>query len=150
MKNVVRFMKIAAWWAVLLLVPTLSAVAQSEFTSARFDLPFQVEWQGRTLPPGHYEVEVKSELLHTITMLRKISKSGEFLEKPIEFFSRSGNSYDGVNSLTIATKSGKAYVRSFRFGDVGKEFVYATPKEPAATRRATAALQILPVQSTAK
>ena len=120
-----------------------TARAQQIDGSGSFVLPYQVQWEGGTLPAGKYSFIVESGSMATSSLT--------FVRGPRGIHGRliaaalATNDFTGKSSLVIVTVNGKQYVRSLRLGEIGTEFEYGVPKPKNGNLREEA-IKTIPVR----
>jgi hypothetical protein len=120
-----------------------SAQAQ-DGVKGKFVLPFEVQWQGKTLPAGEYDFILRSSsgVKGKILLLRDAQDQHNIML--IE--EQSEESFKGRNALTVVNRNGKRYVSSLAFDAIGATLVYSLPtRRKAAEHQLDASVQIIPV-----
>jgi hypothetical protein len=118
--------------------------AQQVDASGTFVLPYQVQWQGGTLPAGKYSFVVEKDSVATsgLTFVRgPRGIHGRLIAAAL-----ATSDFNGKSSLLIVTVNGKQYVRSLRLGEIGTEFEYGVPKAKSGNIR-DASVKTIPVQT---
>ena len=122
-----------------------SARAQSD-AKGEFVLPFEVQWQGKTLPAGEYHFVFRSNRASSvgdILILRDAQDHRNIMMvQPL-----AKDDLKGRDALTVVNRNGKRYVYSLAFEPIGATLVYSVPtRKRAAERALDASVQIIPVQ----
>jgi len=120
-----------------------SAQAQ-DGAKGKFVLPFEVQWQGKTLPAGEYHFMLQSSRVNgRILLLRDAQNQHNIML--IE--GQAEEDFKGRNALTVVNRNGKRYVSSLACEAIGATLVYSVPtRRKAAERQLDASVQIIPVQ----
>ena len=100
-----------------------------------FVLPFDVEWQGRTLPAGeyHFTAPLESPDPSGSLSIRDAQNRPKMVALPVLF--QSGAEPSGESALIIVNHNGKRYVRSLELGPTGTTREYAVPSLTKAEKR---------------
>jgi hypothetical protein len=108
-----------------------------------FVLPFDVQWNGRTLPAGQYHFTLSSATLGGILFIRDAQENGKMMAmtKGIGKISRQ-------SALTVVKRNGQRHVSSLALEPIGATLVYSVPAQSkaAAEREIEASVQVIPVQ----
>ena len=119
-----------------------SAQAQ-DGVKGKFVLPFEVQWQGKTLPAGEYHFMLQSSRVKGRILLLRDAQDQHNIMLIEE---QSEESFKGRNALTVVNRNGKRYVSSLAFDAIGATMVYSVPtRRKAAEHQLDASVQIIPV-----
>jgi len=122
-----------------------SASIRAQDVQGKFVLPYEVQWQGSTLPAGEY---------HFI-FNRPSNSPAEFLfigdgqkhHIKMLVMTQAKRDFTGQNVLTIVSRGAKRYVSSLGLEPIGATLMYIVPTQKrAAERELQASVQIIPVQ----
>jgi len=113
------------------------AVAQGSFV-----LPFEVQWEGKTLPAGEYHFSLRSERRNGILIVRDAHERAKML-----VITWMKDDFSGPSTLTIVERNGRRYVSALALGEIETKLEYLAPSQkPEASRPTQASVQIIPVQ----
>ena len=113
------------------------AVAQGSFV-----LPFEVQWEGKTLPAGEYHFVLRSERRNGILIVRDAHERAKML-----LITWSKDDFSGPSTLTIVERNGRRYVSALALGEIETKLEYLAPSQkPEASRPTEASVQIIPVR----
>jgi len=117
------------------------AVRAQDGVRGSFVLPFEVQWQGKTLPAGEYHFILRSSTVKgRILLLRDAQNQHNIML--IE--GQSEEDFKGRNALTVVNRNGKRYVSSLAFEAIGATLVYSVPtRRKAAEHQLDASVQII-------
>jgi hypothetical protein len=121
-----------------------AAHAQQVDASGTFVLPYQVQWQGGTLPAGKYSFTVESGSMGDSNLAFVRGPRGGHARLIAAALATGG--FKGKSSLLIVTVNGKQYVRSLRLGKIGTEIEYWVPKAKSGNIR-EASVKAISVQT---
>lgn len=124
-----------------------NAAQAQQVVQCSFVLPFDVQWQGRTLPAGEYHFTASFTPSDTTGSLsiRDAQSRPKIVVQPTVF--KSGGESSGESVLTIINRKGKRYVRSLELGAMGATRVYSVPNLTKAERRGLEAPpRVIPIQ----
>ena len=108
-----------------------------------FVLPFEVQWQGKTLPAGEYHFMLRSSRVNGRILLLRDAQN---LHNIMLIEGQSEEDFKGRNALTVVNRNGKRYVSSLAFDAIGATLVYSLPtRRKAAEHQLDASVQIIPV-----
>jgi hypothetical protein len=111
-------------------------------TGGDFALPFDVQWNGTTLPAGQYHFVLSSgESGGLLLFIREGRQNYKML-----VVSRALGETPDRSALTIVRRQGKWYVAALALKDKGATLEYRVPTLTKAEREIAASLQIIPVQ----
>ena len=113
------------------------AVAQGSFV-----LPFEVQWDGKTLPAGEYHFSLLSERRNGILVVRDAHERAKML-----VITWMKDDFSGPSTLTIVERNGRRYVSALALGEIETKLEYLAPSQkPEASRPTEASVQIIPVR----
>jgi hypothetical protein len=108
-------------------------------TGGTFVLPFEVQWNGATLPAGQYHFTLSSGELGGALIIRDERQNARFaLTMGI------GKTPDR-NALTIVRRNGKWYVASLSLKGRDTTLEYSLPAPSKAERKMEVSMQVIPV-----
>jgi len=110
-------------------------------TVGNFVLPFDVQWNGTTLPAGQYHFTLSSGQLGGVLLIRDAQESGKLLAVAIA----EGKTPDR-SALTIVRRSGKWYVASLALKGRDATLEYRLPAPSKAEREMEASIQVIAVR----
>ena len=125
----------------------LLAQEHAKVVHCTFVLPFDVQWQDRTLPAGEYHFTGSFESSDALGSLaiRDAQDRPKMIVQPLTL--DQGAEPSGESALIIVNHNGKRYVRSLKLGAMGTTRTYSVPKLTDAERRELEAPpQVIPVQ----
>ena len=127
-----------------LMVTLVCGSSQAQDDKGKFVLPFEVQWQGKTLPAGEYHFMLRSSKVNRRILLLRDAQN----QHNIMLIEGQGEEdFKGRNALTVVNRNGKRYVSSLAFEAIGATLVYSLPtRRKAAERQVEASVQIIPVQ----
>lgn len=102
--------------------------AQPSSLCGSFTLPFEVSWQGNTLPAGDYTFSLASPSLPAIVSV-KGPQSAFIMATAVEEKKTDANS-----SLTIQQRGSARFVEELYLADLNLRIGYSVPKVPKAER----------------
>src|SRR5262249_15768471 len=111
-------------------------------TRGDFVLPFDVQWNGATLPAGQYHFTLSSGTRDGILLIRDGRQKGKMLVVGIGMGERPGQS-----ALTIVSRQGKWHVASLALKGMRATLEYSVPAPSKAERKMEASIQVIPVQT---
>jgi len=106
-----------------------------------FVLPFDVQWNGATLPAGQYHFTLSSGVLGGVLLIRDGRENGKMLVVAVA----EGKTPDR-SALTIVSRQGKWYVASLALKGRGATLEYRVPAPSKAEREMEASIQVIPVR----
>jgi len=109
-------------------------------TSGNFVLPYDVQWNGRTLPAGQYHFTLSSGELHGVLQIRD-GRQNTMLVMAMGLGKTPNRS-----ALTILMRNGKWHVASLALEGKGTTLEYALPAPTKADREMQASIQVIAVQ----
>ena len=148
MKGTIRSIRVVGLLlgVVAVLASSIPARAQEVVHSA-FVLPFDVQWQGKTLPAGEYHFTASSAPFDQPNLsIRDAQGRPKMVAQPVLF--ETAGEPSGQSALTIVNRNGKRYVRSLQLGPMGTTRVYPVPnKKKADERELETSTRVIPVQN---
>lgn len=147
MKGTIHSIRVAG--VLLGLVAALAcsnSVRAQDAARGKFVLPFDVQWQGKTLPAGEYHFSLPSAQPGGVLFIRDAQDRGKML-----VMTPAKERFHGQNALTIVNRGGKQYVSSLALQWIGT-LVYSVPNQKRAERERAlgASVQLIPVQPSGK
>ena len=135
-----------------LLLGAVTALAASSAVRAQEDvrynvmLPFDVQWQGITLPAGayHFTAQAVSSDQSGILFIRDAKGRPTVAALPVTV--ETGGAFSRESALTIVRRNGEWCVQSLRLGPIGTTRVYPVPSQSKAERELEASARVIPVQ----
>jgi len=131
--------------AILGLVAALAcphAVRAQDGVRGSFVLPFEVQWQGKTLVPGEYHFRLPARAFGQVLYIRDAQNRGTLM-----VVTGAMNDFSGPSGLTVVKRHGRRYVSSLALGEIGTKFEYSAPSQKNEAGRPTeASVQIIPVR----
>jgi hypothetical protein len=109
-------------------------------TGGTFVLPFEVQWNGATLPAGQYHFTLSSGELSGALLIRDQRQKGRFA-----MTMGLGKTPDR-SALTIVRRKGKWYVASLALKSKSATLEYWVPPPTKAERELAASIQVIDVQ----
>jgi hypothetical protein len=107
-----------------------------------FVLPFEVQWQGNTLPAGEYRFRLQSNTLGGILLIRDARYHGRMMVTALTRVD-----FSGPSVLTVVNRNGKRYVSSLALECIGAKLEYRVPSHKTEAGELTeASIQIIPVR----
>jgi len=143
MKTTNRSLRIVGTLLTVLSVftPCSSLWAMSE-TAGDFILPFDVQWNGATLPAGQYHFTLSSSgELGGVIFIRDTRQNGKLL-----VLAKALGKTPHRNALTIVRRQGKWYVASLALQDRTMTLEYSVPAATKADRSMEASIQVIPLR----
>ena len=122
------------------------AVRAQDVAQGTFVLPFEVQWQGKTLERGEYHFRLPSARVGGVISVRDAKGRTKMLVVigPKDDFS-------GPSILTIVERGGKKYVSSLAIEQIGAKLAYPVPgPKIGADELREAAVQTIPIQIAGK
>jgi hypothetical protein len=110
-------------------------------TRGDFVLPFEVQWNGTTLPAGQYHFTLSSGEWGGVLYIR----DGRQNNKMLVVSAGLGDTPDR-SALTIVRHQGKWYVASLALKDRGVTLEYALPAPTKAEGQMEASIQVIPLR----
>src|SRR5215472_9504971 len=142
MKTMINSRRIAGVVLAIVAVLTCSGLASAQAaTVGAFVLPFDVQWNGATLPAGQYTFTLQSVQFGGLLLIRDAHGNGKMLVVT-----------DGIgvrpkhNSLTIVRRKGNWYVASLALEPIDTTLKYSVPSQTNAEREIEASIQVIPVR----
>jgi hypothetical protein len=144
MKRLIYSIRVAS--ALLGLVAAFACsrpVRAQDVDQGTFVLPFEVQWQGNTLPAGEYHFRLRSKVSGGILLIRDGRYRGKMMVTEL-----TRDNFSGPSVLTVVSRNGKIYVSSLALDSIGAKLEYRVPslKSEAGELR-EASVQIIPVQT---
>ena len=138
-------MKVRLFAVVLLATFAFAAAARADTMAAKFNLPFEVHWGKKILPPGEYSVTMNSS--SNIARVESVhGKIAFFTPIPTMVYNRTGNT-----ALYVLVHGDERIVRSLNLPLRGISLVYRPATEAEREMLAKADhLQTVPVITAAK
>ena len=135
-----------------LLLGAVTALAASSAVRAQEDvrynvmLPFDVQWQGITLPAGayHFTAQAVSSDQSGVLFIRDAKGQPTVATLPVTV--ETGGAFSSQSALAIVRRNGKWCVQSLRLGPIGTTRVYPVPRQSKAERELQASGRVIPVQ----
>jgi hypothetical protein len=136
------FHSICMTGALLGLVAALPHPAQAQDAArGTFVLPFEVQWQGKTLPPGEYHFRLPSEGFGAAMYIRDAQGRAKLL-----VLTGTKDDFSGPSILTVVKRNGRRYVSSLGIQQIGAKLEYVVPRQKTeAGELIEASVQIIPV-----
>ena len=123
-----------------------SAVRAQEDVRYNFNLPFDVQWQGITLPAGAYHFTAQGVSSDQSGALFIRDAKGRPTVAALPIAVETSGAFSSQSALTIVRRNGKWCVRSLRLGPIGTTRMYSVPSRSKAERELEASTQVVPVQ----
>jgi hypothetical protein len=118
------------------------AVRAQDVARGSFVLPFEVQWQGKTLWPGVYHFRLPARASGQILYVRDAQNRGRIM-----VVTGVMNDFSGPSALTIVERNGRRYVSSLALEEIGTKLEYSAPSQKTEAGRPTqASVQIILVQ----
>jgi len=138
-------MKVRLFAVVLLAAFAFAAAAKASTVAIKFNLPFEVHWGKKILPPGEYSVTMDSNA--NVALVQAVHGQTAFYTPiPIKTYNRTGNA-----GLYIMVRGDQRFVRSLNLPERGISFVYRPVTEAEREILAKAdQLQTVPVTTAGK
>src|SRR5215472_9602598 len=132
-------------FSVLLAVSMLalgnSAKAQQSICSGSFVLPFDVQWNDKTLAAGQYQFSLRSATLGGVLVIRDAKGTNKMFVLTLGLDPSSK-----VSGLIVLNTNGKHYVSSLILEPIGKTLTYSLPaRNKTPQREVAASSQLIPV-----
>ena len=123
-----------------------SPVQAQEDVRYSFVLPFDVQWQGKTLPAGayHFSAQAASSNQSGVLFIRDAKGQPKVAALPVTV--ETSGAFSRESALTIVRRNGKWCVQSLRLGPIGTTGVYSVPSQSKAERELEASARVIPVQ----
>jgi len=123
-----------------------SPVQAQEDVRYSFVLPFDVQWQGRTLPAGayHFSAQAASSDQSGVLFIRDVKGQPTVAALPITV--ETSGTFSNQSALTIVSRNGKWCVRSLHLGPNRITRVYSLPRQSKAERELEASAQVISIQ----
>jgi len=109
--------------------------------SGSFVLPFDVQWNGATLPAGQYDFTLSSGQLGGVLHVRDGRQHRNMLVVAVALGETPNHS-----ALTIVRRKGKWYVASLALEGRDETLEYRVPAPTKAEREMEASIQVIPVR----
>jgi len=110
-------------------------------TGGNFVLPFDVQWNGTTLPAGQYHFTLSPGELGGVLQIRDGHQNGKMLVLAIAL----GKTPEG-SALTIVRRQGKWHVASLALEGKPATLEYSVPAPTRAEHEMKASIQVIPVR----
>jgi len=110
-------------------------------TGGSFVLPFDVQWNGTTLPAGQYHFTLSSGELGGVLHIRDGHQNGKMLVLAMGLGKTPERS-----ALTIVFRQGKWHVASLALEGKSATLEYSVPAPTRAEREMTASIHVIPVR----
>ena len=118
------------------------AVRAQDGVQGSFVLPFEVQWQGKTLAPGEYHFRLPARAPGQVLYIRDAQNRGRLM-----VVTGVMNDFSGPSALTIVERNGRRYVSSLALEEIGTKLEYSAPSQKTEAGRPTqASVQIILVQ----
>jgi hypothetical protein len=142
MKTMTNSIRIAGLLLTIAAVLTCSGSAWAQASAVGdFVLPFDVQWNGTTLPAGQYNFTLHSGQFGGVLLIRDGQQKGKMLAVTVGLGTRPDHS-----GLTIVRRKGKWHVASLALEGVGAALEYSVPALTKAEREMEASIQVIPVR----
>jgi hypothetical protein len=112
-------------------------------SGGNFVLPFEVQWNGATLPAGPYHIALLSDRWGGVLIIRDVRQNAKMLIMATAL----GDTPDR-SALTIVRRQGKWYVASLALQGRGATLEYRVPAPTKAEREMAASIQLIPIRRT--
>ena len=142
MKAKLHSVSVAAVLLALMVTLVCGSSAQAQDgAKGKFVLPFEVQWQGKTLPAGEYHFMLRSSIVKGRILLLRDAQN---LHNIMLIEGQWEEEFKGPNVLTVVNRNGKRYVSSLAFEAIGATLVYSVPtRRKAAEHQLDASVQII-------
>ena len=118
------------------------AVRAQDVAQGTFVLPFEVQWQGKTLERGEYHFRLSSARVGGVICIRDAKGRAKLL-----VVTGRRDDFSGPNILTVVKRGDKRYVSSLAIKEIGARLGYTVPgQKTGAGELREAAVQIIPIQ----
>ena len=132
-------------FGVLLAMVAMLACSTAAWSQSRcagsFVLPFDAQWNGRTLPAGEYYFSLTSGSVSGILFIRDTHQKGRMIA-----MSKGVDHLGKDNALTLTKRNGTWHVSSLTLEPIGATLVYWLPASSKAEREMEASTQVIAVQ----
>jgi hypothetical protein len=119
------FHSICMTGALLGLVAALPHPARAQDAAhGTFVLPFEVQWQGKTLQPGEYHFRLPSDGFGAAMYIRDAQGRTKLL-----VLTGTKDDFSGPSILTVVKRNGKRYVSSLGLQQIGAKLEYVVPRQ---------------------
>jgi hypothetical protein len=119
------FHSICMTGALLGLVAALPHPARAQDAAhGTFVLPFEVQWQGKTLQPGEYHFRLPSDGFGAAMYIRDAQGRTKLL-----VLTGTKDDFSGPSILTVVKRNGKRYVSSLGIQQIGAKLEYVVPRQ---------------------
>ena len=116
-------------------------VRAQDVAEGTFVLPFEVQWQGKTLQPGEYHFRLPSNRFSAPMTIRDAQGRAQLL-----VLTGAKDDFSGPSMLTIVKRNGKRYVSSLALKHLGAKLEYLVPRQKTeAGELREASVQNIPV-----
>src|SRR5262245_3766966 len=116
-------------------------VRAQDLAEGTFVLPYEVQWQGKTLEPGEYHFRLPSPGFGSLLLIRDAQGRAKLLT-----LTGTKDDFSGPSMLTIVKRNGKRYVSFLAIKHIGTKFEYQVPRQKAeAAELREASVQNIPV-----
>ena len=105
-----------------------------------FVLPFDVQWNGATLPAGHYDFTLSSGESSGVLHVR------DGRQNKLLVVAMAEGETPHRSALTVVNRKGKWYVASLALKGRGETLEYRVPAPTKADREMEASIQVIPVR----
>lgn len=142
MKTMITSIRIVGTLLTVAVLFTCSSSAWARAVAAGdFVLPFDVQWNGATLPAGQYHFTLQSGEFAGLLQIRDGQQNGKMLAVAV------GTSPAPDHSrMTIVRRKGKWNVASLALEPVGTTLEYRVPAQTEAETETEALVQVIPVR----
>jgi len=148
MKGTIRSIRVAGLLlGVTALLASSHTVRAQEDLRYNFSLPFEAQWQGRTLPAGRYYFSAQGVPSSTSGILIIRDAEGHTMTAALPVAVETGGQLSAQSELTIVKRNGKMYVQSVHLGPSGTTHKYSVPNPKKANRELEASEQVISVQA---
>ena len=139
--NLILFLAAVPYSVQPVCAQSFSTVIQGSFT-----LPFEVQWQGRSLPAGEYHFILSSYSSGNLLTIRDTKENTIARVSPVGFSGASPRQ----NALKVVTLHGKRYIQTLSLNSLNTELQYFVPKQSADERDATIVALSIPIKNQAR
>ena len=106
-----------------------------------FVLPFEVQWNGATLPAGQYHFTLHSSQFGELLLIRDGQQNNKMLA-----LTRGIGTKPDHSALTLVRRKGKWQVASLALEPMGATLEFSVPPQTKAKREMEASIQVIPVR----
>jgi hypothetical protein len=143
MNGTLHSIRVAGVMLGLMAALACSNSVRAQNIQGKFVLPFDVQWQGKTLPAGEYHFILPSVNPGGVLFIRDGQRHGKMMVMTQIL----GGKPSGGSALTIVERNGKRCVRSLALEPIGATLVYLVPSHKTdAEREREASVRVIPVE----